>query len=490
MLNNRLVLTVCLLTFTLQNQAYTPTVKQIAFASGGTAAVTGVSTIVLLHLIKKAEKAQRLQPTSARAKHINALKSAARVLSMATAGAGALTVGAAGVYGLNRWHQLKRNPQRKSLMESGNAEDILVAEQSLSNGAAIPSSSEGDGLDCESTSLVQAAAKGDLARVKALLTGGGAILQQEKEEALCEAVRVLDEREQEGILSIALELLRSGAYRDKDNRLDLMSATMGGDLKPLRELKAAYKPKQRAAAPALQDPKANSTVGAVAAPQTPEEIRTAEFVASLKKNVVDLKHIQQLVDDGANVNVLVQEHVGDKFLPALSCVARNCNKPLELFTMMLRAPGIDIQATDDSGSTVLHWVCSRASLETTNAKLEQLIAKGANVNAQDNEGYTPLMWAVWHRKLEAVKMLLAVPGINSSLKNKRGQTAKTFLDYRRAGALRTSLEGDQIDTEITDLLEQHARTYPWQKIWAALPSVYALLPSAGCCRRKKQAQLR
>lgn len=141
----------------------------------------------------------------------------------------------------------------------------------------------------------------------------------------------------------------------------------------------------------------------------------------------------------------------------------------------------DINARDDSGSTLLHCACFNPSPDTALYLLENgaatntrnkwgeaplhiasrlghvkvsdvLIKFGADINAQDGSGRTPLNWACRSGSIEMIHFLL-LRGANTEIKDKYGATAVeyaiapdrnktnsanivgTFLRYRKSAVM-------------------------------------------------------
>ncbi len=60
----------------------------------------------------------------------------------------------------------------------------------------------------------------------------------------------------------------------------------------------------------------------------------------------------------------------------------------------------------------MHWQCDTSSLfkevrKGSGAGINRHIDAGVSVDGRNHRGYTPLDFAVWHRKVEAVRVLLA-----------------------------------------------------------------------------------
>jgi ankyrin repeat protein len=72
---------------------------------------------------------------------------------------------------------------------------------------------------------------------------------------------------------------------------------------------------------------------------------------------------------------------------------------------LLLIDGLDVNACDMDGRTLLAWAAQRGQLEATAFLLRQ----GAEINAQDRDGTTPLGWAE-HAKRWEVATLLGLAG--------------------------------------------------------------------------------
>ena len=83
--------------------------------------------------------------------------------------------------------------------------------------------------------------------------------------------------------------------------------------------------------------------------------------------------------------------------------------------------GTLINATDNWGRTVLHWVCDRGKL----GSLRYFLGKeGVNANAVTNHRDTPLLWAVKAGRTDVVRaMLELVEDIDVGVENNRGESA-------------------------------------------------------------------
>ena len=65
--------------------------------------------------------------------------------------------------------------------------------------------------------------------------------------------------------------------------------------------------------------------------------------------------------------------------------------------------GADLQATNCSHFTALHWAAWAGHAEV----VKRLLARGADVHYVDDSGYTPLFWAEYWGRADCVKLLKA-----------------------------------------------------------------------------------
>ena len=86
--------------------------------------------------------------------------------------------------------------------------------------------------------------------------------------------------------------------------------------------------------------------------------------------------------------------------------------------------GADVNGTDDTDWTPLHWSARNGHLEVARA----LIEKGADVNAKEDEGSTPLHYSALNGSLQVARFLID-KGADVNAKNKVGQEELTPLHY-------------------------------------------------------------
>ncbi len=95
---------------------------------------------------------------------------------------------------------------------------------------------------------------------------------------------------------------------------------------------------------------------------------------------------------------------------------------------LLITAGADVNYTNQSGLTVLHWV---AGSDNTESMKFLLTVPGIDINRQDMEGKTPLYWAASNGRHENVKLLLAAPGIDVKKADKEGKTPLAIAEEQK-----------------------------------------------------------
>ncbi|HHF0518541.1 TPA: ankyrin repeat domain-containing protein [Vibrio alginolyticus] len=105
--------------------------------------------------------------------------------------------------------------------------------------------------------------------------------------------------------------------------------------------------------------------------------------------------------------------------------------------------GADVNGLDKlMGVAPLHLAVQGQNLEIVHL----LVDNGAFVNLQSVRlGGTPLLYAVWHRNVAAVKYLLSLPDIDTSVLSASGATAQKF---NRAGKYK---EDDQLNADVAKI---------------------------------------
>ena len=125
----------------------------------------------------------------------------------------------------------------------------------------------------------------------------------------------------------------------------------------------------------------------------------------------DMQAVKDLLDKGANVNAK-----DDTGKTVLHWVAPARDNP-EMVKVLV-AKGADVNAKDNEGETALMIAASQSNPGI----LAELIEAGAEVNAQNNAGRTALMAAAFRANVEEIKILLA-KGADLKLTDKKERIA-------------------------------------------------------------------
>ena len=119
----------------------------------------------------------------------------------------------------------------------------------------------------------------------------------------------------------------------------------------------------------------------------------------------------ELLDRGADVDARSKD--GSMALMIASCNGHTA------VVLELAARGTDVNTRKTIGTTALILACSRDHVATAAA----LLRVGADVNAQCDEGWSALMYAAYSGYVDAVRVLLAAPGVGVNLADVNGLTA-------------------------------------------------------------------
>jgi ankyrin repeat protein len=95
----------------------------------------------------------------------------------------------------------------------------------------------------------------------------------------------------------------------------------------------------------------------------------------------------------------------------------------------------DINKQDRTGTSPLHWACTRGDMLSAQLLLEW----GADVNIQDNDDMTALHHACWACCQECVQLLLNA-GANLELLDSRGAAALSYIGDAGVGIVRMLIE--------------------------------------------------
>lgn len=253
-----------------------------------------------------------------------------------------------------------------------------------------------------SIALINAAQRGNVADVKALLAKGADVNHPTRyKTALMHAAS-------EGHAEVVELLLANGAQvnTNTDEGTALMEAVRAGRLEIVRRLLAA-------GADANAVHRTGDLPLLMAARQRSYRTPSAEPNAEL---------VQLLLDHGADANAT------DRWQ---ATALMQANTPAKV--KLLVAKGANLEAQDAEGETALIKAAARGDSAVVGALLEN----GANVNAKDNKGATALMHSLTsenyrynedreslpRRRLEVARTLLANKAIDVNAQNLDGETA-------------------------------------------------------------------
>lgn len=120
-----------------------------------------------------------------------------------------------------------------------------------------------------------------------------------------------------------------------------------------------------------------------------------DFISYIDSTTSDIKIIEKMLEDGADLNQEVSDPYGEKMTP-IDLVAKKNYEPLE---RILNLDRIDINRQDKNGNTLLHKVCAQnLNFEQENAremyrKVKLLLNKDADVTIKNDQDQTPMMLA-------------------------------------------------------------------------------------------------
>lgn len=127
----------------------------------------------------------------------------------------------------------------------------------------------------------------------------------------------------------------------------------------------------------------------------------------------NVRHIRYLLYDGADINAIDED--GNNILVYATYRA----KSIPRLSYILKHYPDTIKAKNKYGQTILHWQVQYFNLPV----LKFLIDKGADINAVDINGNTPLHIASYNDYYyENIEELIS-RGADTTIKNKKGQTA-------------------------------------------------------------------
>ena len=138
---------------------------------------------------------------------------------------------------------------------------------------------------------------------------------------------------------------------------------------------------------------------------------------------------------------------------------------MDLVTLLLEQPGIELNLTDKRGLTALHLAKSAASVRLL------LAAPAIDAEARDNfEKATPLMAAIWRGAIDIVMEFVTTPGIDLDVQDRRGRRLEDWasgkreilevlgharqldvVDWRMQGQ-----DNSEVEVEVVDLIDEES----------------------------------
>jgi len=107
--------------------------------------------------------------------------------------------------------------------------------------------------------------------------------------------------------------------------------------------------------------------------------------------------------------------------------------------------GMNLDATDDSGSTALHIAVKTGAYDI----VSMLIAQGAEKNVQDNQGRTPLLIAAENDDLEVIQ-LLSDAGADFSITDEEGNSPASISFFKPTNLLTYLINEGNVDNPSID----------------------------------------
>lgn len=135
----------------------------------------------------------------------------------------------------------------------------------------------------------------------------------------------------------------------------------------------------------------------------------SEYLRMMSGGDHDLALLEQLIDDGANLNHATPYY--DELRSGWDWILA---RDLDLFSMALKKTGFDVNTQDDDGNTFLHKLCrvdsnySHDAAKNTYRKVKFLLDAGADPSITNSRDETPLILAAKDNlKAKTVELLLS-----------------------------------------------------------------------------------
>ena len=126
--------------------------------------------------------------------------------------------------------------------------------------------------------------------------------------------------------------------------------------------------------------------------------------------------VREAIGRGADVN---DKSFADKTGLMLAVIPQRNSIGNSIVKLLLEQPTLDLNLTDSSGMTALH----SASAYYDNVEGVQLLLADPRLNThnhKDDNGWTPVMTAIVHKKVNALRELVAHPSVDLDARSELG----------------------------------------------------------------------
>ena len=159
-----------------------------------------------------------------------------------------------------------------------------------------------------------------------------------------------------------------------------------------------------------------------------KEAAEDKFFSLIDEVKPSVEEIENLINVGVNINC--RNEKGYTALLQLMCT--NCISPKQNVIEIVRlfvVNGIDVNATDENQSNVLHWLCCCSQESNLIDIVRLLLENGVDVNA-NSMGMNPLHYVTTYYKksnlIDIVRLLLE-NGVDTHAKNNEGKNVRDTL---------------------------------------------------------------
>ena len=138
----------------------------------------------------------------------------------------------------------------------------------------------------------------------------------------------------------------------------------------------------------------------------------------------NVSRVRALLTAGADFNQII-----GYWTPLLMA---SCYGQAEVVSLLLTAPGIDVNKVDNEGKTPLYVASWKGHSEVVSLMLAK---EGVNMNQAMNDGSTPLFIASQKGHTEVVRLMLTAPGIDVNKADNEGKTPLYIASRNNNGHL-------------------------------------------------------